>query len=254
MFSKMRILLLAACLTSAASATALQVRPLIVGGGNAERGEFPFMASLQANFGHFCGGMLIKKDWVLTAAHCVAGSRVSRVYIGLHDQNDRRDAEQFAAARIVRHPQYNARTTDYDFALIKLSGESRVQPVNLNRDEITNEVMFTTIGWGETNQIMSRASATILQKVDVPFVSAETCRASYGANAVTDRMICAGYPQGGKDACFGDSGGPMFVYEQDGTPTAVGVVSWGQGCAAPRYYGVYSKINSVIDWIDQHTN
>ena len=65
----------------------------------------------------------------------------------------------------------------------------------------------------------------------------------------TDDMICAGFPQGGKDSCSGDSGGPLVVIDNDDHATLVGVVSWGIGCALPDFPGVYGKVSSFMDWI-----
>lgn len=224
--------------------------PLIVGGVEAVRGEFPFMVSLQDNWGHFCGGSLIAKNWVLTAGHCAA-SAPKKVVIGLHDQKDKSGAEIFTAARTIRHPKYDDNTIDYDFALIKLSGDSKFAPIDLGTEELEGQALdFTVAGWG----VMDEGDydlPDLLQKVDVPFVGKEACDIAY-PNQITDRMICAGLEEGRKDSCQGDSGGPMFL-DKDGKRTLVGVVSWGEGCARPKKYGVYSKVSAVTDWIAETT-
>src|SRR5690606_31309448 len=122
-FMKKPILGALVVLAISASAFAHMIKPGIVGGVEATPGEFPFIVSLQSSWqGHTCGGSLIRKDWVLTAAHCVEGGMIRRIFVGVHDIRDTRQAESFTPVRIVRHPNYNSRNIDYDFALIKLSG------------------------------------------------------------------------------------------------------------------------------------
>ena len=70
----------------------------------------------------------------------------------------------------------------------------------------------------------------------------------YNPDVIADSMICAGDPEGGKDACQGDSGGP-FICNNDGKAIIAGVVSWGRDCALPKYPGVYSRTTHVLDWI-----
>lgn len=251
-----RTILFLCCVVSlvlAAQSAFARVEKLIVGGVEAGRGEFPFIVSLHDWGGHFCGGSLIKKNWVLTAGHCVSNGSRPKVYIGLHDQRETRDAELFETAEVIRHPKYDHGTIDYDYALIRLNGESRFEPVELNRTEITksrSETDFTVAGWGVLKESQYDLP-DLLQKVDVPFVDKQRCSEAY-PDGITDRMICAGYDEGGKDSCQGDSGGPM-VYYRDGKPVLAGVVSWGEGCARARKYGVYSKVNAVIDWIEEST-
>lgn len=216
----------------------------IVGGVTAEKGEFPFLVSLQDLAGHFCGGSLIAKDWVLTAEHCVTEG-VNAVVIGLHDQRNTAGTERFRVDRIIPHPLRGSR--DYDYALIHLAGESKYTPIALNRTEISGKTDMVTAGWGNMTEA-GYEQVNLLQKVTVPFVSSARCSAAYPGK-ITDRMICAGYDEGGKDACQGDSGGPLFV-DNGMQRTLVGVVSWGKGCARPNYYGVYSKVNAVTGWID----
>lgn len=237
----------------------LMIKPEIVGGTDAVKGEFPFQVSIQKNgTSHFCGGSLIKPNWVLTAAHCVAGwSSNNKVIVGLHDRNDKVGTESFTVLKVVSHPQYDSQKYDYDFALLQLSGDSQFRPIELNATEIalpddaTELPMVWTSGWGAVRE-GSFGLPRILQKVEVPLVTPKVCNSAAAYNGqVSDRMLCAGLEKGGKDSCQGDSGGPLFVQRASGDPLLVGVVSWGEGCARANKYGVYSKVNNQIDWINQ---
>ena len=50
----------------------------------------------------------------------------------------------------------------------------------------------------------------------------------------------------GAGPCSGDTGGPLV----DANGYVVGLVSWGYGCAAPNYPGVYARMTSVLDWVN----
>ncbi len=242
-------LLIASLLTLSTTAFATSFDQKIVGGVEAAVGEFPFIVSLQSS-SHFCGGSLIAKNWVLTAAHCARGGTISKVVIGLHNQKDLKSTETFTAKRIIVHPKYDANKMSNDFALVELNGNSTYKPVALNASEIvigSDEIMTTVAGWGTLKE-GSYSLPNLLQKVDVPLVSNTTCNVSY-KNGIDDTMICAGYAKGGKDSCQGDSGGPLVTTDANGDRFLIGVVSWGQGCARAAYYGVYSKVNVAVPWI-----
>lgn len=252
MFKKLSLFALAFGLAVSAQAN-IRFGQKIVGGTDAERGEFPYIVSLQGSWGHFCGGSLISENWVLTAAHCVRGGSIAKIVVGLHNQKDMAGTEVFKAAKVISHPEYNSSKMDYDFALIQLDGNSSFKPVALNNVDIKisddSNIESTTAGWGYTKESGWKLAET-LQKVSVPLVTREACNNSY-KNSITERMICAGLSQGGKDSCQGDSGGPLIVKEDNGQHVLAGVVSWGEGCARPNKYGVYAKVSSVIDWIEE---
>ncbi len=249
--------------TLSLTATAKNIQKLnfttkIVGGQNAVHGEFPFIVSLRSGgYGHFCGGSLIAPNWVLTAAHCVKGSSVDEVWIGLLDQKDTSGVEKFKVTKIIANNKYDSSTMDSDFALIQLDQNSSYKPVTLNETEIliadedsaATQIIATTAGWGALKE-SDYGLPDQLQKVQVPLVSKKSCndKAAYDGD-ITDTMLCAGYKTGGKDSCQGDSGGPLVVTNKSGETVLAGVVSWGQGCARANKYGIYSKVSSAINWI-----
>merc|ERR1712198_282816 len=101
----------------------------IIGGERAALGEFPWQISLRfALLGaskHVCGGSLISRNWVVTAAHCFdASTTVSRftVRVGEWRMKSFDESEKdFAIEKIIIHEDWNL--PDNDIALIKLHGD-----------------------------------------------------------------------------------------------------------------------------------
>jgi hypothetical protein len=99
--------------------------------------------------------------------------------------------------------------------------------------------------------IVFAGSKTLLEAA-VPAVDGKVCGAKYAGSTIGDGQICAGLEEGGRDSCQGDSGGPLMAYDRVGCPYQVGLVSWGDDCAKPGAYGVYTRVSSHIAWLEQH--
>ena len=231
-------------------------QPMIVGGTQVDPAcpncKYDFMVSLQSTGwwggGHFCGGSLVREDWVVTAAHCVLGDSPGniQVKIGLHNVNGTTGSVTRNVSEIIIHPNYNSNSLNNDYALLRLSSPiTNFEPIKLvTSDNHDNEpVMATTMGWGATQS--GGSSSAILLEVDVPID--DSC-GSYSNSSITNNMVCAGFSSGGYDSCQGDSGGPLIMTNSDGEYELIGIVSWGYGCAESQYPGVYSRIYPKLDW------
>ena len=100
-------------------------------------------------------------------------------------------------------------------------------------------------GWGRLNFTGPRPD--ILQEATVRTMTNEQCRESYGESKISSAMMCAA--DDGRDSCSGDSGGPLAVLGLDTYYSQIGVVSWGWNCGLPQYPGVYTRVTSFLDWI-----
>jgi len=247
----------------AVTATADDTRELntrIIGGSEATEDRYSYAVSLQDRIGHFCGGSLIAKDVILTAAHCQGGQY--DVVLGRHDLDDN-DGEVIGMKRELPHPNYNARSTDNDFMLVFLdeaASTNNVDLVTLNSDSSVPSVgeEVTVMGWGDTD-IRDDVSelSDVLMNVKVNTISNQECDDSEGTiggyyddynGQITQNMLCARANL--QDSCQGDSGGPLVIKGNGSSnDIQVGVVSWGIGCASQSFPGVYARVSRAYDWI-----
>nr|XP_032635460.1 trypsin-3-like [Chelonoidis abingdonii] len=206
----------------------------IIGGYIVAPHSSKYLVSLKRKTGfHFCGGSLVSRSWVLTAAHCKTEINQMMIVAGEYSLSTFEGTEQiFRPSRMVVHPDYSSASKNADIMLIK-------------QGAVMRECRFCQVsGWGYTTP-MGGATSDTLRSVRLPIISSGKCNstASY-AGYITKNMICAGFNTGGKDACQGDSGGPLVCEGR-----VFGIVSWGNSCASPRYPGVYTAVANFQKWI-----
>ncbi|XP_077574798.1 trypsin [Stigmatopora nigra] len=225
----------------------------IVGGFAPVPHSIKYIVSIQTtDRRHFCGGSLINKYWVITAAHCDIGVNKMMIVAGDYSLIIYEGTEQELLPQLLLpHPEYNSATEDNDIMLIKLRS-----PVVLNSfvsiallawqgASIVEGRLCRVSGWGYTNP-RGGLIPSVLRTVRLPIISSQKCNSSGSFNGnITENMICAGYSGGGKDACQGDSGGPLVC---DGL--IHGLVSWGNGCGDAQFPGVYTAVSNYRRWID----
>ncbi len=188
---------------------------------------------------------------VLTAAHCVDGTGADTSIGVTYSVADLQDTTRVTrtSTYVYSAPGFSDVTTGKDWALIKLNSPiSGAATLPIATTTAYNSGTFTIAGWGATSE--GGGQQRYLRKASVPFVSDTTCSASGSyPNLVKSDSICAGYSQGGTDTCQGDSGGPMFRRDAGNAWIQVGIVSWGDGCARPNKYGIYTEVSTFASAI-----
>jgi trypsin len=238
--------------TASADQTPDDVQPMIIGGEETTIEENPFVVALTTPDGfQFCGGSIVAPTKVVTAAHCTEGSSPSDIQVVAGRTSLSGGGGTVAGVTdIWIHPEWNSSALTNDASVLTLDTALSQAPIALaspaDGDLYAAGANSTVYGWGVTE---SGQPSDTLRKVSVPVTADDTCAASYPGSFDAASMVCAGLPEGGKDSCQGDSGGPLEGVTADGTRKLIGIVSWGQGCAEPNFYGVYGRVSAFHDLI-----
>ncbi|XP_033209069.1 serine protease snake-like [Belonocnema kinseyi] len=253
---------------------AIGIESFIIGGKAASAGEFPFLVALgygrksdDSSLKYLCGGSLISKNFVLTAAHCVInvqGLVPVEVRLGSENLNDTSAVVQrIPIEKIFPHPNFTVASNYYDIALLKLKSSVRisetVMPICLQTTPVlminpSIKASFLVTGFGATS-FEDDGSLILMKTADLSLVDRSTCNDMYKGvrklpNGIDENMLC--YIDLNKtrqsDACQGDSGGPLLM-RVNKTSTIIGITSFGYGCGG-FIPGVYTAVYPFLDWLE----
>lgn len=218
--------------------------------------EWPFIVALLQNPGNgasqYCGGSLIKDNWVLTAAHCVhtptGGITPGGILYGRKNLTGT-GGQVLGVAGVFVHSGYDASVIVNDIALIRLSSTPTLPSTITTATAAEDPAVGTTLeaaGWGAT--VPDGSSYPLdLYEGNVNTVSNSSCSISWGSGLIFPTSLCGSSSP--SDTCFGDSGGPL-VHNTVGGPRLVGIVSWGSDpCNQISFPGVYTRVSGYEAWI-----
>ncbi|XP_065364129.1 serine protease SP24D-like [Calliphora vicina] len=227
----------------------------IVGGLHAVEGQFPHQISLRRTGSHTCGGSIITRNYILTAAHCVGAEDEDGVYhvydpslftIRAGSTNRLMGGVVKQVVKIIVHENYGNFINDV--ALLKLESSlvysDNIQSIALASSEVPVASSVVISGWGRLKT--GGDSPNKLKWNTLESISKLKCFTSIFMSS--DALICLAHQQD-NGACNGDSGGPATFNGE-----LVGVAGFVVGGCGTKNPDGYAKVFYHVDWIKQHSD
>ncbi|XP_043079838.1 transmembrane protease serine 9-like [Puntigrus tetrazona] len=225
----------------------------IINGKKAKKNSMQYMASVQIEGEHICGGFLIHPSYVLTAAHCDQSGNMT-VILGTHNIAPKvADPKRHAVQKKHKHPSFKNIQSGNDIMLLKLSKKLKngkgVKTIEIQKKDkgINPKTQCKVAGWGKTGQ---KNMVNDLLVTNVLVFNSTVCRTMWNKvqNKFPINVLCAGGYNTKSGACQGDSGGPLVC-----SGKAVGIVSFNRlnNCDYPDVPNVYTDIYKYKTWIEE---
>ncbi|XP_073767503.1 granzyme 3, tandem duplicate 4 isoform X1 [Danio rerio] len=225
----------------------------IVGGREVKLHSRPYMASLQVQRKHNCGGILIKEDYVLTSAHCWKDTTNLEVVLGAHNISQRENSQQIIQVqKYIKHPNYQKKNHSFDIMLLKLKTKAVlnhfVNITNLPKHEpsILAPVECSIAGWGM--QRPGEGASNVLREVNLQLESNSYCKSKWQVYFNSKNMVCTA-SDGKKAFCQGDSGSPLFCNSE---LYGMAAYTYPNNCTFKEYPEVYMKVSAFLPWIKKN--
>uniref|UniRef100_A0A8D2DJC0 Hepatocyte growth factor-like protein n=1 Tax=Sciurus vulgaris TaxID=55149 RepID=A0A8D2DJC0_SCIVU len=221
----------------------------VVGG---HPGNSPWTVSLRNRQGrHFCGGSLVKEQWVLSARQCFSSCHEPltgyEVWLGTLFQNPQSGEpglQRVPVAKMVCGP------SDSQLVLLKLERSvilnQRVALICLppERYVVPPGTKCEIAGWGETK---GTSNDTVLNVASLKVISNQECNIKHRGR-VREREMCTEGLLVPVGACEGDYGGPLACFTHD-CWVLEGIIIPNRVCARPRWPAIFMRVSVFVDWI-----
>ncbi|XP_035788725.1 trypsin alpha-3-like [Anopheles albimanus] len=250
---------------SSETETEAERAPRLIGGTNSPWGQFPAAVSINTTFNVHCGGAVVDRQHVLTAAQCVFNTNrrlIDPYWIKIHAGDialapvgSRRQTRR--VTQIFVHPEFNFATLEHDVAVLRLDRPYELPSNTLNvanrtRRIVPNGVACQYVGWGTTGPAPTAAVSVLQRFLPMTINDRELCnQATMHAGRIQESMLCAGNTGASNNAapCNGNAGNGLYCDR-----ALVGILTFGANCGAANNPPVFTQVRFYNNWIEQQFN